>query len=840
MKTITLFTLGLFLVVSITLVPFKKAKFEQGSNINSLKPYEHYFLGRDFPVLIPDVAAYKQVLVNETNKNRLFKTSSSALWQMEGPNNIGGRITAIAIHPSSLSTILIGTPNGGIFKSTNDGSSWTPVFDNEITLSIGDIAYAPSNNQIVYAGTGDPALSGYPFIGNGVYKSTDGGNTWVNSGLTNTGVISKIEVHPTNPNIVYAAAMGIPMVRTPDRGIYKSTDGGTSWTKVKFIDNETGFSNIIINPSNPLILYATSWRRIRNNQESITSGYTSRLYKSSDGGTTWNMLTTNLPNIDLSNWHMCMSKQNPDKLYVSLTDSSLKFNSLYVTTNAGVNFTKMAAAGVSDPYGGQGWYVGDLTINPVNDNNMLMGGVDIYKTTDGGANLSLAAPVWSSYVVHADHHDVAWVSSNTYYLCTDGGLYKTTDGGSTYFHYTNLPINQLYHITANPLTSGDYWTGAQDNGTLNGNASVLSAWTREFGGDGFQQRFNSTNALEYFTETQNGNIVATDDGGLTWMNATFNIDPADRRNWDMPYVMSSVNPDVLYTGTYQVYKNTAGVYAFWNSISPDLTDGNIYGDRFHSISSIDHSKLNPNKLLVGTTDANVWYTNDDGGTWNNITSTLPNRYVSSVKWSPNNSNTLYVTHTGYKYNDYLPHIHKSIDNGSSWTDISSNLPQFAINDILVFPGDENQIYVATDGGVYFTLNGGVNWQRLGTNMPLIPVYDIEYEASTKKLLAGTYARSVQSIDLSLLTAGLVNKTNQALELDIFPMPIESEINFKISESFSEASVVIYDLKGQKVYSQQISIIANQLVTLPVHLSSGEYFIQLTDSKNSYTKKIIKI
>lgn len=834
--------ISMMALVVIIFIPKKATKqYQAKQKVEAIKltPSEQFFLGKDYPELAPDVTAYKSVVNTESQKKYTQKTNST-LWQLEGPTNIGGRITAIAIHPTSLNTILIGTPNGGIFKTTNDGTSWQPVFDNESTLAIGDIQYAPSNSSIVYAGTGDPALGGYPFIGNGIYKSIDGGNSWINSGLNATGVISKIAVHPTNPNILYAAAMGIPMVRTNDRGIYKSIDGGATWTQIKFIDNETGFSNIIINPSNPQILYASSWRRIRNNQESIISGYTSRLYKSIDGGSTWTMLTNGLPNIDLSKWNMCMSKQNPNKLYVSLTDSSLQFNNAFVTTNGGVSFTQISGSGLVNPYATQGWYFGDLTINPYNDNDMLMGGVDIWRTSDGGNSFNMAAPNWWTYTVHGDHHDVAWINTNTFYLCTDGGLYKTIDGGNTYFHYDNLPISQLYRVSPNPLIPYDYWAGAQDNGTINGNASSINSWNRVFGGDGFQQRFNPTNALELYTETQNGNIVTSDDGGFNWMTGDFNIDPLDRRHWDMPYVMSSFDSNTLYTGTQKVYKNTNGVYAFWDSISNDLTDGNIFGARFHTISAIDHSTLNAQNLLVGTTDANVWYTNNDGTTWNNITGSLPNRYVSSVKWSPNVANNMYVTHTGYKSNEYIPHIHKSTNNGSTWTDISSNLPQFAINDLVIYPGNENQLFVATDGGVYYTLNAGTSWQRLGTNMPIIPVYDIELEASTNKLIAGTFARSVQSMDLNSVTGIVIATKKEQHNLMAFPMPINNELNLKLDKAMENATIIIFDLMGKLVYKNSMDVETNKVLTIPLNISNGEYILNLFNGKESYTKKIVKL
>ena len=815
----------------------KKARFHQKKQIG-LKPFEDFFLAKDYPELSPDIARFQQVADLELKRIEANRSSVSNPWGMEGPLNIGGRINTIAIHPSSLNTILIGTPNGGIFKTTDGGFTWQPVFDNEITSAIGDIEYAPSNPSIVFAGTGDPALGGYSYIGNGIYKSNDGGNTWLNSGLINTGVISKIQIHPTNPNIIYVACMGNKMERTMDRGIYKSIDGGGSWAQIKFIDQETGFNHIVLNPQNTSILYATSWRRVRNNTESIISGYTSRLYKSEDAGLTWNQLDNGLPNINLSKWNICISKQNPNKLYVSLVDSTLEFHSAYVSLNAGASFTPLQTNGLITPFNNSGWYMGEITINPSNDQDMLLGGVNIWRTQDGGNTFNLAAPEWFTYEVHADHHDVEWIDNNTFYLCTDGGLYKTTNSGSSYFHFKNLPINQFYRIAINPHIQNDYWAGAQDNGTTNGNAANAASWVRVFGGDGFQQRFNPLNSYELYTETQNGSLYSSTDGGVFWNYADNGIDPNDRRNWDMPYVMSSFNPNDLYTGTYRVYKNDNGPFANWTPISQDLTDGIIYGARFHTISAIDHASLITNKLLVGTSDANVWYSNNDGANWNDITSTLPNRYVTSVKFSPNQANTIYVTHSGYKSNSYIPHIHKSIDKGLNWIDISSNLPQFAINDLYIQIGNENILFVATDGGVYYSVTGGSSWLRLGNNMPMIPVYDLEYDAFNNKIIAGTFGRSMQSIELQGITSGLkpISDKNY-LPIRLLRSSFQHELKIIADVTVKNALIKIYDVSGKLVYITERNLEVGENELLNLNFNKGNYILNVSDSKQTFVKKI---
>ncbi|NNF02536.1 MAG: T9SS type A sorting domain-containing protein [Bacteroidia bacterium] len=355
------------------------------------------------------------------------------------------------------------------------------------------------------------------------------------------------------------------------------------------------------------------------------------------------------------------------------------------------------------------------------------------------------------------------------------------------------------------------------------------------GGDGFQPIFHPTNSQIIWAETQRGGLHVSTDGGLNFNSAVNGIDPTDRTNWDCPIIMSSHNSNTLYTGTYRIYKNTQGANENWISTSPDLTDGIIFSSSFHTISTIAESSIDGNHLYVGTSDANVWRSLNGGTNWTNITGTLPDRYVTSVKASPNNTNTVFVTHSGYKYNDFIPHVHRSIDNGTSWTDISGNLPQVAVNDIIVYPGNDDILFVASDAGVYVTLNGGADWNRIGNNMPVIPVLDLDIEPVNNRLIAGTHARSMMTFPIDSILISTEVGSIQENEMNIYPNPTSDQINIETNEKIT--NIIIYDLRGNIV--KQFSVSSKQYSVNVRSLASGKYFLQSISTKNNNVSSFIK-
>ncbi len=808
---------------------------------NPAAPYDRFAEQRAYPEAVFDLRAFETLLEQEQVKISNQKQFSNLNWVLEGPTNIGGRITCLAVSPTNSNVVYAGTPGAGVYKTTNGGQTWQAMFDTQSSLYIGAISIDPNNNNVIYVGTGDPSIPFTVFVGDGLYKSSDGGLTWTNIGLNNSKIINKILINPNNSSEIYVSANGNPIVADNHRGVYKSSNGGVTWSQVLFIDNQTGVSDLVMNPGNPNEIYATSMTCIRNATVNIRYSNNTRVYKTTNGGSSWSVMNNGLPNTKVNRYSICMSKQNPSKLYVAVSDSNFSMEGVYVTTNGGGSFSPLGNSGISSNYSNFGWYFGELEVNPSDDNEIYIGGIELHKSTDGGNNWNPNMPPWWQYDVHADIHAIAFVSPGVYYLGTDGGVYFTNDDGGTYVDADNIPNTQFYRVEFNPHQPTTHYGGAQDNGTTSGNQSAINNWQRIFGGDGFQPRFDPGDPDIIYVETQNGGLMVSTDGGFNFSNHDNNIDFNDRRNWDMPYVLNKQNADVQYTGTYRVYKNSSGASSFWNPISQDLTDGVIYGERFHTISAIDNSELSAQRIYVGTSDGNVWTSANDGNTWNNITGSLPNRYVTSVHASPNFSNNVYVTHTGYKYNSYIPHIHKSTNNGTSWTDISGNLPQAGINDVLIFPNDENLLFVATDIGVYYTINGGQSWLRLGNNMPLITVWDLVYNPTLKKLIAGTYAKSIQSIDISSLITGVNENIGDDTDgSTVYPNPIQSGwLHITSLVKNKPEQIQVFTSDGRQVKAV-FELKDNEVVFSTTDLPSGLYFVHITSGEKTLVKRFIKL
>ncbi len=836
MKKRNIYLIILLSVIVVGVLPHIFSAKKEIESENLEEPYEYFYSMRSYPDKSLDMKAFNKAFENSKIDYQFARFASTNSWQEEGPSNIGGRITCFKIDPTNSNIMFAGCPGGGLFKTIDAGINWIPVFDAQAFLSISCIVFDPTNSNTMYVGTGDPDIPFTTFIGNGVYRSTDGGLSWINLGLNNVGVVTQVIVHPTNANIIYVSAMGTPMQRDFNRGIYKTVNGGTSWSQVLSIDNQTGISDMVMDYTNPSIIYAASWSRIRTNTESFGFSNTTRIYKTVNAGSNWNILSSGLPNTKLARFGICMSKQNPQKLYVSVCDSTYNLKNIYVTTNGGTNFSPVpdysAASGI---FNGFGWYFGKITVKPNDDNDILIAGVEHYRSMDGGASFFINQPAWWNYNPHADIHAIEFKTSTNYVIATDGGLYETFDDGSSWNKIDNIPNTQFYKVNFNPFNADEYSGGAQDNGTVYGGLIFgINNWNKEFGGDGFQPRIDPTDPNNRYCETQNGNIYSSTDGGGSYNNFVGTIDVSDRRNWDMPYIFGGSSSQVMYTGTYRVYKNSNNPFDSWTPISGDLTDGIIYAARFHNISCIDNSILNSNYIYVGTSDGNVWNSLNDGGNWNNLTSTLPNRYVTSVHSSPNVINNVYVTHSGYRDNEYIPHVHKSINNGQAWIDISGDLPQVGVNDLVVLPNFENVLFVATDIGVYYTDNGGVNWMRLGNNMPTIVIWDLEFNQSSNKLIAGTYARGLQTIDItSILQTVKVNEINsiETTDIIIFPNPAVNELTIKSFLMIDKVEII--DARGKLILSEKQKVIDVS------SLAKGIYFAKIYTSKGNVVRRFIK-
>ena len=710
-------------------------------------PADHFFLQRSYPDNQFSQKAYLQGMkkVKEAVLQRSASPGFDTDWITQGPGNAGARVNAVLVHPNNSDIMYLGYSGGGIFKTTNNGTTWEPIFDDQPYLAIGDMAFHPNDPETIFVGTGDPSITGYPFIGNGVYKTTDGGSTWTHLGLAEAYIVSKIIVHPNNPNIIYAGTMGLPYERTNDRGLYKSIDGGSTWDQVLFIDNQTGIIDLVIHPTNPDILFAGIWTRIRNNQESTLTSLGHKVYRTLDGGDNWEHIANGLPIGNGGRISLSQSQQNPNTFFASFTNTVHQFSGIFKTTDNGEVWTKIADENtpvVNTSLFGFGWYLGRLRVNPHNEDEMFVLGVPLVTSVDGGLTWSPA----TNNNVHVDNHSMAFPNNGSVILGNDGGAYRRPSGSNTWEDIENIAATQVYRVGYNPSEPDTYYGGFQDNGTQSGNSNSINNWFKIRGADGFQTAFNPDDSLNFYAESQNGGIGVTNNG-INFSSGTNGIFGSDRRNWDMPFFISPHESNTLYTGTYRVYKTTNRA-ANWTPISPDLTDGIIFSPNFHTISTIDESSINLGTIYVGTTDANVWRSTDDGDNWEEIKEGLPERYVTSIKASPIFPETVYTTLSGYRDNENTPFVFRSEDGGDSWENIAGDLPPVAVNDIIILPGHQDSVLIiANDAGVYASLNSGVNWERLGGNFPAIPVYDLVYNLINNQVVAASHGRSILSFDL---------------------------------------------------------------------------------------------
>jgi len=817
--------------ISTEKIPIKKDRLAE-----KYRPAEHLFIQRAYPDSKPDIRAYEQALYSikqQVNLRADAPQGFDAEWIQQGPGNIGARVNTVTVNPQNENIMYAGFSGGGLFRTTNGGADWAPIFDDQAFLSIGDVVIDPNDTNTIYVGTGDPNISGHPSIGDGVYKSTDAGNTWTNIGLKEQRITSKIIPHPTDSKTLYVSTMGIPFEPTNDKGLYKTTDGGENWSQILFVNDSTGIIDMVMDPTDPDILYAAAWTRVRNNFVSIAESDEAQIWKTTDGGENWEVLEGGLPTTVESRIGLAISPTNPQKIYALYVDGDgYNVEGVFKTTDGGANWENLNTGfDLDGVLGGFGWYFGKIRVNPINDEEVYILGVDLHRSNDGGSTWELATPIWWYYEVHADKHDLIFTPSGDMILATDGGLYKSGNGGTDWTDIENIPTTQFYRTAYNPHAPDLYYGGAQDNGTTGGNADF--DWVRLWDGDGFHLEFHPTNPDLYFVESQYGNLYAVL-GEYDWYDLTAGFDENERRNWDMPYILSASNPDQMYAGAQRVYRNTNSYLGSWEPISDNIVGEEGYKP---SISTVAESPVNTDYLYAGTTNGKVWHSSDTGATWVNISAGLPERYVTATKPSPLNEATIYVTVSGYKYNDFIPHVHRSDDRGTTWTDISGNLPQVAVNDIFIYPetGD-SLLFVATDGGVYATLDAGENWDRLGSNMPIIKVNDLAWNEAKNEIVAATFARSIQSfpidsilVDEDNMSVAVENTTLLKPQLDIFPNPATDYINvhFNNIEQGKTAKIAIIDTQGKLVNETSSDTFGkvNKRINIS-DLASGMYFVKI--------------
>jgi photosystem II stability/assembly factor-like uncharacterized protein len=815
------------------------------------KPNEWFFMQRAFPKGEINNDVYLQSLKAAIIlKNEQVSKNDSSVWEFAGPLNIGGRLTDVEMHPSDMQTIYAAAASGGIFKSVNTGESWVPIFDDALSLSIGDIAIAPSNPQIVYVGTGEANCGGgsQTYDGVGIYKSSDGGNTWIHCGLETSRNIGRMVVHPVNPDIVYVAAMGNLFSENPERGIYKTSDGGMNWQNVLYVSDSTGGIDVVMHPIYPDTLYAAMWERVRRPNRRSYGGLTCGIYRTYNGGLNWTELTNGLPSpgSNVGRIGIDISRSDPNTLYAIYADKIGYFEGVYKTTNAGNSWIQTNDGSLSDCYASYGWWFGRISIDPVDPNIAYIIGFDLYKTANGGNSWTNI----SSADVHVDHHGLYVHPMNHNFVVNgnDGGLYTSMNGGNTWSWVNNLPVTQFYTCEIDQQHPERIYGGTQDNGTNRTMTGNTDDWQPIYWGDGFYVLVDPLNNNYVYAEYQYGNFAKSTNGGSSFNTAMNGISSSDRMNWCTPVIFDPTDPEILYYGANRLYKSINRASS-WLAISTDLTNGPGVNLTYGTISTISVSPVNPEIIYVGTDDGNVWGSATNGMGWDYLSASLPDRWVTRIAADPVEENTAYVTFSGYRWDEYLPHIFRTIDKGQTWEDISGNLPEAPINDVIIDPLDNNQLYVATDVGVFITHNLGQSWEMEGSNLPNVPINDLTLHNDSRTLVAATFGRSMYKYDLNQDTVSTsVNENSlpsEVLNINVFPNPFSNRITVSfISPLQQTGKLEIYDLSGRKFVTVFDGILVNgtNKVTRESselnNLKAGVYMLKLSAGSQVVSQKIL--
>ena len=804
-------------------------------------PAEWMYNQRAYPDNFINKAAIEEAIAQSKLilSNRPEGTST---WEFVGPLNTGGRVTDVAISPVNDDHLYVATATGGIFRSYDKGSNWTPIFDEMSKPSIGSMAIARSNPQRIYAGTGEAngSATDGAYFGDGIYRSDDAGDTWTNVGLPESNHVGRIVVDPTNPDKVFVAATGKLYGTNQERGIYRTTDGGGSWDQVLFVTDSTSAIDVAMNVANTNIIYAAMWERTRKPWERNYGGVTSAIHRSMDGGNTWTQLGVAnglpAPSTQTGRIGLAVSESDPATVYARFTTNPItnQFNGLYKSTDDGNNWTLVtppsALSGIDANFG---WYFGNVRVNPINSEEVYILGLEVAKSTNSGSSWQILNGM------HVDHHAMDISRSNPSFILegNDGGAYISNNGGSSWTKFLNLPITQFYNIEVDYSQPERLYGGTQDNNTIRTLSGGANDWQAIWGGDGFHVAVDPVDNNYIYVESQYGNMGRSTNGGASFNSCTNGISGSDRNNWNTPFIISPFNHEILYYGTNRLY--TSNKAASWSVISPDLTEGlHPSGSlAYGTLTAIASSFNNLDVIYTGSDDGNVNVTFDGGSSWTNISAGLPDQYITSIATVPSSDMTAYVTVSGFKSLDYTPHVFKTEDGGQTWNDISSNLPSIPVNDIIVYPS-QNILFVATDLYVWYSKNDGASWDILGNELPLTVIMDLKFHEPTKTLYAGTFGRAMHKFDVSDIL-GEEDDVLTSNSIKIFPNPAGSE--FSISQNLtSDGTVELFDISGKKLRDLfKGNFQTAKTINLKTDgIAAGVYFVRINSGGQSVTKKLI--
>jgi photosystem II stability/assembly factor-like uncharacterized protein len=690
-----------------------------------------------------------------------------------GPAIMGGRVDDFAVVESDSRIIYAGSAAGGVFKSVNGGMNWEPIFDDQPNSTIGDIALAPSDPSIVWVGTGEPNNRQSSSWGAGVYKSQDAGKTWSFMGLKDTHHIGRIVIHPTDPNIVYVAALGHLWGPNKERGVYKSTDGGATWTQSLSINDDTGVSDIAIDPQSPNTLYAAAYERRRTVFGYNGGGPHGGLYKTVDGGAHWAKLSKGLPTTgDIGRCAVDIYRKNSNIVYALVEHATL--GGIYRSEDKGFNWTRMSDTNPRPSYYSQ------VRIDPNNDRKVWVLGAPLYMSEDGGKTFTQDR----AQKIHSDFHAM-WIdpaNSDHIILGSDGGITITYDSGRRWDYVNNLPLGQFYEIAYDMAKPYHVCGGLQDNyswcgpsGSLITQGIANDEWINIGGGDGFDTKMDPNDSNIVYTESQDGGLLRRDlrTGESRSLRPQEDNDKAPRYRfqWNSPLVLSSHDPKTLYYAGNHLFKSTNRGDT-WQRLGPDLTTGverdkqAILGkipdkdtlsrhdgvQNFPCATTVAESPMRAGVLWVGTEDGNLQVTRDGGKTWNNVVGKVPSlkkgAYVSKIEASHKDEGTAYVAFDNHRADDFATYLYMTTDYGQTWKRIADGIPAEAgtVHVVREDPKNPNLLFAGAEFGLFISFDRGAKWERMKNGLPTVPVDDILIHPREHDLILGTHGRSIWIMD----------------------------------------------------------------------------------------------
>lgn len=683
-----------------------------------------------------------------------------------GPALMSGRINDIEVHPTNARIIYTGTAGGGVWKSNDGGATFNPIFE-EHCQSIGVVSVDPNNpDNVIWVGTGETWTRNSVSVGCGLFKTTDGGANWTDIGLDNSERIANVIINPKNSDEVYVAVLGALWGDSEERGVYKTTDGGTTWNKILYVDQKTGCADLAMDPKNPNVLYASMWEFRRTGWSFDSGGENSALYKSIDGGATWNKIQNGFPKGKLGRLGIAIAPSNPNILYTVIEAEEDLKKGLYRSDDAGASWKQL-----NNDFGitVRPFYFSRIVVDPKDPDVVVKGGLTGSISRDGGKTFKDLGNM------HSDIHDIAFDINNSdrMYVGTDGGVYRSWNGGTTMEIVENLPISQFYQITLDDAEPYNIYGGLQDNGSWYGPSSATGGikardWNSIGGGDGFRVLKHPTKNIIY-SEMQGAENVWRYDVANKLIKTIQPLQsegiPKLRFNWNAPMSISEHQPNRFYMGSQFLHKSE-DMGDTWTIISPDLTTNdpkkqqqkdsggismdNSGAENHTTIFTIAESPLDENVIWVGTDDGNVQVTKNGGKDWTNTSANIPGlpkqTWVYHIEASVHDKGTAYAVFDGHTMNDKTPYAYKTSDYGQTWTSIiTSDIKGFArnIQEDYVNP---DLLFLGTEFGLYITTDGGKSWNKFTNNMPAVAVLFIDLQKRTNDLVMGTHGRGIIIID----------------------------------------------------------------------------------------------